>query len=182
MDRLEEIEVKIVEIDRGKVEARLRALGASKTFEGEIDTVFFDFPQNPIAKANNLLRLRRKGDKSELTFKRFVPDISAKVREEYEVLVSDFDTTRTILESIGLVGYQRMKKHRVSYALKDGVRADIDSYEGDFSYIPDLMEIEADDISTLHSHIQLLGLNPEDVKSWTTFDLINYYSGKSSKT
>ena len=179
---MREVEVKLIEIDRGKVEAKLKALGASKTFEGEIETAFFDFPDNAVSKANNLLRLRKKGDKSELTFKRFVANNSAKVREEYEVLVSDFDTTQLILESIGLVGFQRMKKHRTSYALTDGVRADIDSYEGDLSHIPTLMEIEADDVSTLRSHIKLLGFNPEDAKSWTTFDLINHYAGGSSKS
>jgi predicted adenylyl cyclase CyaB len=179
---MQEVEIKIIAIDRGKVEAKLKSLGAYRTFEGDVETVFFDFPGNPIAKANNLLRLRKKGDKSELTFKRFVANDSAKVREEYEALVSDFDATRLILESIGLVGFQRMKKHRISYALKSGVMADIDKYTGELSYIPDLMEMEAKDIATLRSHVKLLGFNPEDAKPWTTFDLVNYYSGKSAKT
>ena len=179
---MREVEIKIIAIDRGKVEAKLRSLGAHRTFKGDVETVFFDFPGNPIAKANNLLRLRKKGDKSEVTFKEFVANDSAKVREEYEVLVSDFDATRLILESIGLVGFQRMKKHRVSYALKGGVTVDIDRYKEEFAYIPDLMEIEAKDIATLRSHVKLLGFNPEDAKPWTTFDLVSYYSGKSAKT
>ena len=178
---MREVEVKIIEIDRGKVEAKLKSLGASKAFEGDMETVFLDFEDEPIAKASNLLRLRKKGDKSELTFKRFVANKSVKVREEYEVLVSDFDTTRLILGSIGLVEFQRMQKHRVSYSLKDGVSVDLDKYTGELSHIPDLMEIEAKDIATVHSHLKLLGFNPEDAKPWTTFDLINYYSGKSVK-
>lgn len=178
---MHEVEVKIVAIDRGQVEARLKSLGASKTFEGHMETVFFDLPGDPIAKANNLLRLRKKEDKNELTFKRFVADESAKVREEYEVIVSDFDTTRLILESIGLTEIQHLKKHRISYALKDGVTVDLDKYTGDLSHIPDLMEIEAKDIATLRSHVKMLGFSPEDTKSWTTFDLINYYSGKNAK-
>lgn len=178
---MKEVEVKIPEIDRVAVEAKLRSLGASKTFEGDVETVFFDMPTKPIAKANNLLRLRKKGSESELTFKRFVANKSAKVREEYEVVVSDFDTTRLILESIGFVGYQRLKKHRSSYALKDGVTVDLDEYTGEFSYIPQLMEIEANDVATLHSHIKRLGFNPEDAKPWTTFDLVNHYSGKREK-
>jgi predicted adenylyl cyclase CyaB len=179
--RIQEIEVKIIAIDRSKVETRLRALEASKSFEGDVETVFFDLPDGSISKANNLLRLRKKGNKSELTFKRFVPDRDAKVREEYEVLVSDFPTTQVILESIGLMGFQHASKHRISYALKDGVTVDLDKYTGEFAHIPDLMEIEAKDIATLRSHIKLLGFGQEDVKSWTTFDLINYYSGKGVK-
>jgi len=178
---MQEVEVKIVPIDRGGVEARLKSLGASKTFEGEVESAFFDLPGDPITKANNLLRLRKKGEKSELTFKKFVANQNAKVREEYEVVVSDFDTTRLILESIGLRRFQHMKKHRISYALRDGVRVDLDKYEEGLSYIPDLMEVEAKDTATLGSHIKLLGFKPEDAKTWTTFDLIDHYSGKSAK-
>ena len=178
---MEEVEVKILSVDRGEVEARLKSLGASKTFEGDVETAFFDLPGDPIGKANNLLRLRRRGNKSELTFKKFVADEGAKFREEYEVLVSDFDTTRVILESIGLKAFQHLKKHRVSYALKQGVAVDLDKYTGDLVHIPDLMEVEAKDIATLRSHVKLLGFSEKDAKSWTTFDLINYYSGKGAK-
>jgi len=178
---MEEVEIKIVPIDRGKVEAKLQSLGALRTFEGDVETVFFDFKGNPIAKANNLLRLRKKGDKNELTFKKFVPNKSAKVREEYEVLVSDFGTTQLVLESIGLTPFQRMKKHRISYALKDGVTVDLDKYTGEFSHIPELMELEAKDVATLRSHVKMLGFGPEDAKPWTTFELVKYYSGKISK-
>lgn len=175
---MKEVEVKILEVDRGVVEGKLSSLGASKTFEGDVETVFFDFPGDPIAKAKNLLRLRKIGGKTELTFKKFIANGSAKVRDEYEVLVSDFETMYFILESLGLVAAQRMKKHRISYAMSSGVRVDLDRYVGEFSHIPDLMELEAQDTATLHSHIKLLGFKPEDGKSWTTFDLVDYYSRK----
>jgi predicted adenylyl cyclase CyaB len=178
---MKEVEVKILEIDRGMIERRLDSLGASKTFEGDVETVFFDFPGNPIANANNLLRLRKIGDKTELTFKKFIANESAKVRDEYEVLVSDFETMYFLLESLGLVAAQRMKKHRISYVLQSGVRVDLDRYMGEFSQIPDLMEVEAQDTATLHSHIKLLGFKPEEGKSWTTFDLVDHYSGKRVK-
>jgi predicted adenylyl cyclase CyaB len=176
---VQEVEVKITEIDRGLVETRLEALGASKISEGDVETVFFDFPGNSIVAADNLLRLRKKEDRSELTFKAFVESDEAKVRDEYEVLVSDFETMRLILESIGLVAVQRMKKHRISYLLKDGVRVDLDKYTDEFSYIPDLMEIEAEDVATLRKSVEILGFKPEDGKTWTTFDLVNHYSEKA---
>jgi len=179
---MQEVEVKIIAIDRTKVEAKLSALGASKSFEGDLETVFFDLPDGSISKADNLLRLRKKGEKSELTFKRFVSDKVAKVREEYEVVVSDFGTTRLILESIGFKGFGHIRKHRISYKLKDGVTVDIDKYAGELAHIPDLMEIEAKNVATLNSHIKLLGFSEEDAKPWTTFDLINYYAGKSAKS
>jgi predicted adenylyl cyclase CyaB len=178
---MQEIEVKIIPIDRNEVKAKLKSLGASQTFEGDIETIFFDFPTSSLGNADNLLRLRRKGDKNELTFKRFVANDSAKVREEYEVVVSDFETTRTILRSIGLVEFQRTKKHRVSYALEDGVSIDLDKYADEFAHIPDLMEIEAKDAATVDSHVKLLGFRSADAKNWTTFDLINHYSRISAR-
>ena len=176
-----EVEVKIIDIDRGRVEERLRSLGASKTFEGEEDTRFFDFPTNQISQAKNLLRLRKKADKTQLTFKKFVASESVKVRDEYEVMISEFEPMRLILEGIGLVQTSRMVKHRVTYSLGGGVRVDLDKYSGDFSYIPDFMEIEAKDVTTVQSNIKLLGFEPEEGKNWTTFDLIDHYSGRKAQ-
>jgi len=178
---MREVEVKIVEIDRAEVEARLGSLKASKLFEGREESVFFDFPTNSISGAKNLLRLRKEGKKTVLTFKKFVENRAAKVRDEYEVSVSAFEPMVRILESLGLVAFQRMVKDRTSYSLKSGVRVDLDKYTGEFSYIPDLMEIEATDDATIKSSIKLLGFKPEDAKSWTTFDLVNHFSGKKAK-
>jgi adenylate cyclase, class 2 len=178
---MKEVEVKIVEIDREKVEARLRSLGATRTFDGDQVTVFFDFHGNPIAAAKNLLRLRKTGDKTHLTFKKFIETESAKVRDEYEVVVSDFESMRLILESLGLSPTKRMEKHRTSYKLKSGVEVDLDKYAGEYSYIPDLLEIEGEDAETVRLHAKLLGFQPGECKSWTTFDVINYYSEKRAE-
>ena len=173
---MKEIEVKIIEIDQGKVEAKLRELGATKALDEDEETLFFDFPDNSISKAKNLLRLRRIGDKTVLTFKKYVESDSAKVRVEYEALVSEFETVKSILQSIGLIPTLRMKKHRTSYRLKSGVAVDIDKYSGQYSHIPTLLEIEGADIASIHAHAKLLGFEPEQCNSWTTFDLIDYYS------
>jgi predicted adenylyl cyclase CyaB len=178
---MKEVEVKIVDIDRARVEAKLRSLGASRTFDGTEESVFFDFPGNPLGGAKNLLRLRKEGERTQLTFKKYVDDEAAKVRDEYQVAVSEFETMQRILGLLGLIPYQQMVKHRTSYVLNSGVRVDLDKYSGALSHIPDLMEIEAEDIATVESHIKLLGFQPEDAKSWTTFELIDHYSGKKAK-
>jgi len=175
---MKEIEIKIIEIDRKKVEGSLANLGATKTFDGDVETWFFDFQGDTIARAKNLLRLRRIGDKTDLAFKKFVESRSAKVRNEYEVSISDFETMSRILESLGLISNLRMKKHRTSYTLKSGLEVDIDKYAGDHSHIPELLEIEGEDVETIYLHAKLLGFQPEECRPWTTFDLINYYSGK----
>ena len=55
---MKEIEVKILGIDRRKVEQTLTGLGAEKVFDGEIQTFFFDFKDGRIIKAKDVLRLR----------------------------------------------------------------------------------------------------------------------------
>jgi predicted adenylyl cyclase CyaB len=179
---MREVEVKIVGIDRKQVEAKLNSLGAIKTFDGDQVTLFFDYPGNPIAAAKNLLRLRKTADKTQLTFKRFIESRSLKIRDEYEVLVSDFESMRLILESLGLSPTKRMEKHRTSYTLNGGVEVEIDKYAGEYSHIPELLEIEAEDVGTVQLHAKLLGFQPEECKSWTTFDLIDYYSRKKTET
>ena len=62
--------------------------------------------------------------------------------------------------------------------MKGSVEVDIDKYTGQYSHIPTLLEIEGADIPTIHAHAKLLGFEPEKCKSWTTFDLIDYYLSK----
>jgi len=179
---LREVEVKIIDIDREKVVASLSTLGATQTFDGDQVTVFFDYPGNPIATAKNLLRLRKTGDKTQLTFKKFIENESLKIRDEYEVSVSDFESMRLILESLGLSPTKRMEKHRTSYTLNSGVEVDIDKYSEEYSHIPELLEIEGETVETVQLHAKLLGFRPEECRSWTTFDLIDYYSRKKAET
>jgi adenylate cyclase class 2 len=178
---MKELEVKIIEIDREEVESKLRALGATKILDEDEETLFFDFPDNSISKAKNLLRLRRIGDKAVLTFKQFVESDSAKVRVETEVSVSEFESTRRILQSLGLIPTLHMEKHRTSYSLASGIEVDIDKYTGKYSHVPTLLEIEGPDVATIHAQAKLLGFEPGECKSWTTFELIDYYSSERPK-
>jgi len=175
---MREVEVKIIEIDRKKVEAMLNCFEATKTLDDNVETIFFDFPNNSISKAKNLLRLRRIGSETEITFKKFVESDTAKVRVEYNASVSDFEAANSILQCLGLIPTLRMVKHRTSYVLKSGVEVDIDKYTGGYSHIPTLLEIEGPDTPTIHAQAKLLGFAPEQCKSWTTFDLIDHYSTK----
>lgn len=42
---MEEIEVKILEVNRTKIERTLAGLGAKKVFDGNLETLFFDFKE-----------------------------------------------------------------------------------------------------------------------------------------
>ena len=174
---MEEIEVKIIDIDRRKVEERLIALGAKKTFDGEMYAIYYDFSDKRLGKAQDLLRLRKEGDASLIVFKKFVPNEDAKVRREYEVSISDFDAMRSILEELGLSPWLMMRKHRVTYRFQNA-HIDLDKYYDNYDFIPDFLEIEASDIETIYYYAQLLGFRRDDCKPWTALDLAEHYRTK----
>jgi predicted adenylyl cyclase CyaB len=178
---MKELEVKILEVNRGRIEEILANLGARRVFDGEIETFFFDFKDGAIAKARNVLRLRKEGHKVQLTCKTVLGNQEVKVSEEYTVEVSDFERMKKILESLDLSVVENMKKHRVSYAL-DRLRIDIDLYAGDYGYIPEFLEIEAENIDLIHKYAEILGFKAKDCLPWSTGDLILYYSSKKGKT
>ena len=68
---MKEVEVKILEVKRKNIEETLARLGAKKVFDGDIQTLFFDFKDGKIIKAKDVLRLRKEEeDKIELTYKK----------------------------------------------------------------------------------------------------------------
>jgi len=177
---MQEIEVKILNVDKRRIEETLISLGAEKVFDGHIETIFFDYKNRALAKAKNVMRLRKEDDRAVLTFKKFLGDEAAKVVEEYEVVVSDMDNLKKILESLGLSVTDNMQKHRVSYRLGRS-HFDLDKYEREYGHIPEFLEIEAENIDVIHKYAKLLGFTLEDCLPWSTEDLVNSYSKKTSR-
>lgn len=178
---MKELEVKILEVNRIKIEEILTSLGAKKVFDGDIQTMFFDFKDGAIINAKNVLRLRKEQDRTELTYKKVHITETAKLAEEYSVEVSNLETMKKILENIGLSITESMQKHRVSYTLNH-TRFDIDCYAGNYGYIPELLEIESENIDLIHKYAALLGFQAKDCLPWSTDELIHHYSFKKGKT
>jgi adenylate cyclase, class 2 len=174
---MKEIEVKILEVNRAKVEKTLTNLGAKKVFDGAIKTLFFDFKKGTIFRQKNVLRLRKEQDKIELTYKKVHFTSKSKTAEEYSVGVSSLETTEKILENLGLSVIESMHKHRVSYKLDDA-RFDFDLYSGKYGFIPEFLEIEAENIDLIYKYVAMLGLKVKDCLPWSTAELIRHYSSK----
>ena len=174
---MDEIEVKILEVNRKELEKKVISIGAKKISQKEIETLFFDSRDNSFKKANSLLRLRKEKHRSTLTFKKLIDNDKAKVAQEYEVTVSDLESMKNILESLGLSVHAQMSKLRTSYVLNN-VKFEFDKYLDEYDYIPEFLEIEANSIDTLYKYAKLLGFNIEECKPWSTLDLIKYYSKK----
>jgi adenylate cyclase class 2 len=172
---MQEIEAKILEINREKVEYGLAKMGARKVFDGEMETFFYDFKDGSIVKSRNVLRLRREGTQVVLTYKNVTANREAKIAEEYSVVVSDLAGIQKILEELGFVLIESMQKHRTSYDLK-GAHFDIDRYSGKYGYIPEFLEIEAISIESIHNYARAMGFKEEQCLPWSTAQVIDHYA------
>ncbi|OGE79083.1 MAG: hypothetical protein A2751_05555 [Candidatus Doudnabacteria bacterium RIFCSPHIGHO2_01_FULL_46_14] len=168
---MNEIEVKILEIDVKDVQKKLAALGAKKIFDGEVSWTGFDFPDGKLGKGE-MLRLRRVGDRAELTHKKLLSTTGAKISEELQTEVGDYESTKKILEAVGFRekrGYP-LNKHRISYSLKD-LRFEIDT----FSDFPTYLEIEGPSQETINEHVEKLGFSIEQTKPWGAREVFDHY-------
>ena len=74
---MNEVEVKILNINRKEIEKKLVALGAKKVFDDKVSALFFDSDEKEVRHNNKQLRLRTEGKKAVLTIKRKIPDKTA---------------------------------------------------------------------------------------------------------
>ncbi len=172
--RIQETEAKILDIDPTAIESRLRELGAKPVFAGQLEATFFDFPDQRLATQGSYLRLRREGDTVRLTCKLRQHEDGAKVRDELEVAVDDAAGCTALLQALGLVITNRVIKQRRSWQLGTA-RCEIDCYEGNLSFIPPLLEIEAPTIADVRNTAWLLGFAAEQLKPWGLAELIEHY-------
>jgi predicted adenylyl cyclase CyaB len=172
---MNEVEVKILDIDRKAVESRLLSLGAKKTFDDEMYAVYLDRSDDTLKKCGDLLRLRKEGDTCVLTFKKFISDEPAKIRKEYEVNVSDLGLMRSVFEQLGFKEWLIVKKHRTSYEIA-GVYFEFDKYLDDHGYITEFLEIEAGDLKSIYRFVKQLGFRKDDCRPWTFLDVADHYS------
>lgn len=115
-----ELEVKFLISDLQALQDKLEDLGAMlrqpRTFELNLR---FDTPDGKIAHAKQVLRLR-KDRLSWLAFKGPSQDEeSARLRQELEFSVSDFEAARALLEALGYQVSIVYEKYRALYELDD---------------------------------------------------------------
>jgi len=171
---MNEIEVKILEINKEELIQKLKSLGAQKIFDNEMEVIMLDFPDERLWKAGKVIRLRKAGNETEFTLKdKHFKNQGVKSSEEHQLTLSDINTAQIILEGIGLQVYAQFKKHRTSYKL-DNIEYEIDEFEG----IPPLLEIQGTSKSEVEQALQKLGYKMTDTKPWSWKEVLDHY-GKS---
>ena len=125
-----EVESKYRSPGNDKVEKALIRLGAKKIAEETMEDVYFSHPGRDFGKTDEALRLRKKADEVELSYKGPRMKMErAKAREEINLKIDNALTAQRIIERLGFTEVCVVKKLRKSYHL-DRLRIDVDDVEG----------------------------------------------------
>ncbi len=125
-----EVESKYWSPGNDKVEKTLVRLGARKVFDGAMEDVYFAHPSRDFGRTDEALRLRKRDDGSELTYKGPRMHLEhTKAREEISLKVEDPLAAQRIVERLGFGERYVVRKRRTSY-IYDKLRVDIDTVDG----------------------------------------------------
>jgi adenylate cyclase class 2 len=116
-----EIEIKLrLPRDISKIRRTLRQLGFRVSEPRSHETnVLFDSPTNPLGKQGKLIRIRRVGPKTLLTYKGPSTSVRYKKRHELEVYLSDATVAEEIFKKIGYQQVFRYEKFRTAYVSRN---------------------------------------------------------------
>jgi len=161
---MNEIEVKILEIDIKKARNRLDSFADKISDRVLLTTVTFSNPYNSAT-----VRARIIGNETLFTVKVPVPDREFKVRREYETKVNDFKTLKKQLEALGFTAVMLQEKKRTTYEYGHSEIV-IDEYPK----MPPYIEIEGAK-SEIKEIVGKLGRKMEDTTKESVYVLFRRY-------
>ncbi len=147
-----EIETRFLDIDKADLIKKLGALKAIDKGEVKLNEIIFYDKDFKWQNECRFVRLRKKGEIITLTYKQ---NKAQKVdsAKEIEFNVSSLESTKDLLETIGLTAYRTVEKYRHTFEL-GGVTLDIDTWPK----IPVYVELEGDSVDALKNAANKLGL------------------------
>ena len=161
-----EYEVRVLEIDKEKMQKKLEELDATLVEDVFQRRYLYDFkPVNP----DKWIRLRTNGKTTTLTIK----DVqSSKIdgTHEMEIVVDDFDTTNEILKELRYIPRGIQENKRIKYDL-NGVEVDIDTWPR----IPTYLEIEGKSEEEVYKTLELLDIPKDKAISLNTQSIYKEY-------
>ena len=151
-----EYELRYINYKKADIIKKLKSLGAKQIHKPMIYeyTVF----AHPIKKdqADSYIRVRKEFNKISLTYK---DNLKSKYVDEYETLVSDYESTIDILYKMGLKKKYSIQKLREKWSIKGCKEIVFDTYPA----LPDYMEIECDSVENIKKLEKKLGLSEEKI-------------------
>lgn len=173
---MNEIEVKIINIDKSAIIAKLEALGCTRVKdESQINTIY-DFPDLRLLSKKGYARVREVKDKltggttAYMTLKLMLSQEKYKVMEENETLINDPAAAHGIFKGLGLIVRKILIKDRISYAYKRSL-VEIDDVAHTEYPFP-LFEVESAYEDELKEIVELLGYTMADTTSMTMAEIV----------
>ena len=151
-----EYELRYMNYNKAETIKKLKSLGAKQIHKPMIYeyTVFaHPFKKN---QGDSYIRVRKEFNKITLTYK---DNLKSKYKNEYEILVSDYDSTVNILYKMGLKKKYSIQKLREKWLIKGCKEIVFDTYPA----LPDYMEIECDSVENIKKIEKKLGLSEEKI-------------------
>ena len=156
-----EVEKKVLNIDKDAIIKKLENLWAKEKFSWWIKDNRYDFKSKKLTKFRMMFRTRETYNWNFITLKKRLDNNTEKskwkcsIDREFEIKV---DNINEIIKNIkelwmDLIEKKRRVKYRISYEL-DWVHFDFDRYDD----IPWFLEIESDDEKTVNEWIKKLNL------------------------
>jgi adenylate cyclase, class 2 len=162
-----EIELKITHLPKDELLKRLRRIGAKQILPQTMVKEIFFARKSKTSQSPATVRLREIGKRAFLTAKRKRAGGRFKIMDEIEIRVSDFETARQLLESLGFTPTSVREKYRAEFTYQD-VLIELDTYPGMLPYL----EIEANNKLSLLRFLQAFGLSITQTSNASAKDLI----------
>lgn len=174
---MNEIEVKVLNINKEEVLKKLEELGAALLKDEEQTNIRFDTEDRYLKKIyKGYLRIRITKNNltgeiiNTLTLKRNISRDAYRVNEETETQISDVNETIKILEALKYCRKTPGKKRRISY-LYDGILFEIDEWDKEI-YPHPYLEIEVTHERDLDRAIELLNIDEKNITAKSIEELI----------
>lgn len=177
-----EVESKYWSPGNEKIKKSLAKLGAKEISSGPMEDVYFSHPSRDFGKTDEALRLRKKSDGAELTYKGpRIQSEGSKAREELTLKTDNPLAIQRIIERLGFKEVHVVKKLRTSYIL-DKLRIDVDLVDdlGEFVELEILTESPDRTKTLLETAKKELGLERLEPKTYLEL-LIEKGAGSKEK-
>ena len=173
---MNEIEVKIIEINIDEIIDKLESFGAKAVKnEHQINTIY-DFEDLRLHSKKGYARIREVEDniknekRAYMTTKKMISQEKYKEMEENETIIKDAKEGHNIFKSLDLIVRKILIKDRISYQYKNSL-IEIDNVSHDEYPFP-LLEIETQHEDELKEIVELLGYTMADTTSLTMAEIV----------
>lgn len=169
---MKKVQVKILDIDKDAISAKLEELGAQKIFSEPVISSFFDNSTDDLSRAEKDVCLRECDGKYLLSFVEKLTQEGIPVCREHKLFVEKDESIHHILAGLGFSETSKNEKMRTTYVI-DGMRIHLEKL-GD---MPDYMEVSTiEEASKVIEWVKKLGYQESDMKNWTGRDVWMHYS------